>query len=69
MLQMQKCISSLPQRLRDIFMMHTFDKVTPEQITETLGVSENNLWVSLYRSRMSLRECLDKNWFKQKGDC
>jgi RNA polymerase sigma-70 factor (ECF subfamily) len=28
-----------------------------------LAITANNLWVILYRARMSLRECLERNWF------
>jgi len=32
-----------------------------------LTITANNLWVILYRARVSLRECLEKNWFKDGG--
>ena len=31
-----------------------------------LAITANNLWVILYRARMSLRECLELNWFAGK---
>jgi RNA polymerase sigma-70 factor (ECF subfamily) len=34
-----------------------------EEICRELSITTNNLWVILYRARMSLRECLEKNWF------
>ncbi len=60
--RLQHCLSNLPSRLREVFIMHTFDRSSPAAIGATLKISEDNLWVSLYRGRMALRECIDKNW-------
>jgi RNA polymerase sigma-70 factor (ECF subfamily) len=33
------------------------------EICKELGVTSTHCWVLLYRARMALRECLQKNWF------
>lgn len=44
-------------------MMREMYNAATLQICETLGISQNNLWVTLHRARMALRECLEMNWF------
>ena len=35
-----------------------------DDICRELGITSNNCGVMLYRARMQLRECLDRQWFK-----
>ncbi len=44
-------------------MLREMDEMPSKQICLTLNISENNLWVTLHRARMALRECLEMNWF------
>jgi RNA polymerase sigma-70 factor (ECF subfamily) len=37
-----------------------------DEICKELGITTTNCWVLLYRARMALRECLEKNWFARK---
>jgi RNA polymerase sigma-70 factor (ECF subfamily) len=60
---MRDCLSKLPQRVADVFMMREMDDVPGKEICRTLNISESNLWVMLHRARMALRECLEINWF------
>jgi RNA polymerase sigma-70 factor (TIGR02943 family) len=60
---MRNCLSTLPQRVADVFMMREMDDLPSKEICHTLSISESNLWVMLHRARMALRECLEINWF------
>ena len=60
---MRDCLSKLPRRVADVFMMREMDDVPGKEICRTLNISESNLWVMLHRARMALRECLESNWF------
>jgi RNA polymerase sigma-70 factor, ECF subfamily len=33
-----------------------------DEICKELAITTTNLWVILYRARMALRLCLEKNW-------
>lgn len=57
-----ECISVLPSRLAEIFMLREFDEMSTKLICEKLEISESNSWVMLYRARMQLRQCLERNW-------
>jgi RNA polymerase sigma-70 factor (TIGR02943 family) len=60
----RNCLSKLPQRVADVFMLREMEELETEQICRDLNISPNNLWVMLHRARMALRECLEMNWFK-----
>lgn len=57
-----KCISKLPDRQAEIFMMREFEDMSTEQICHQLNITESNSWVILYRARLQLRSCLETNW-------
>jgi len=65
--QVGSCMESLPDNLRQVFILRNVDGLSTEEICETLEITPNNLWVMLYRSRLRMRECLDKNWFQAKN--
>lgn len=61
--RVKTCVKGLPENLRQPFVMRLVDELSTEEICENLDITPNNFWVILYRSRMRLRKCLDKNWF------
>ncbi len=63
--QLTDCLSQLPTNLRQVFVLRNVDNLSTEEICESLNINANNVWVILYRSRMRLRECLEKNWLNQ----
>ena len=60
---MQFCLDKLPANTARVFMMREVMELSSEEICKELTITANNLWVILYRARMSLRECLERNWF------
>lgn len=58
------CISRLPKRMADLLFLRTVDGHSTEECCDLLGfTSANQLWVSLSRTRVKLRQCLDTHWF------
>ncbi len=59
------CIEQLPARMKAVFTLREFEGLTTEELCKVLEISTtNNLWVILSRTRLRLRECLEKNWLK-----
>ena len=56
------CLGELPERQAEAFMMREIDGFSTEEIRKVLNISATNSWVMLYRARMWLRRCLEKNW-------
>lgn len=65
--RVEACMEKLPDNLRQVFILRNVDDLSTDQICEMLDISPNNLWVMLYRGRLRMRECLDKNWFQVKS--
>jgi len=57
-----RCLSDLPQRQAEAFMMREIDGLTTEEICKALNISATNSWVILYRARMFLRQCIENKW-------
>ena len=60
---MDFCLEKLPPNTARVFMMREVMELESDEICAELTITSNNLWVILYRARMALRECLEKNWF------
>ena len=63
---LKSCLSRLPDKVAQAFLLREVDDVASEEICKDLGVSANNLWVMLHRARMGLRRCLEVHWFGRK---
>ena len=60
------CLSRLPRRIAQVFLLREIDGVSSDEICKDLEISPNNLWVMLHRARMGLRRCLEVHWFGRK---
>jgi RNA polymerase sigma-70 factor (ECF subfamily) len=60
---LQACIDRLPARMGRVFMMREWLDAEVADICTELGITSSNCGVMLYRARMQLRDCLDRNWF------
>jgi RNA polymerase sigma-70 factor, ECF subfamily len=63
---LEKCMNSLPARIRQIFMLKVLDGMDSKTICKELGISASNIWVTIYRARMQLRGCLESSWYNPK---
>ena len=60
---LQNCLGKLPERVANCFAMREMNGLESDEICEILGLSPNNFWVMMHRARMSLRRCIEINWF------
>lgn len=58
---LQRCLDALPDRLGRLFLLREVLEEETEQICKELAITPTNLWTMLYRARMGLRRCLDRN--------
>lgn len=61
------CLTKLPANTARVFVMREVMELETEEICKELTITANNLWVILYRARMSLRLCLEQNGFAGSG--
>jgi len=62
---LQFCLEHLPPRVARLFLLRELMEETTEIICKELAITPTNLWTMLHRARLSLRQCLDKNWMGQ----
>ena len=60
---MELCLERLPANTARVFVMREVMELETDEICKELTITANNLWVILYRARMTLRHCLEQNWF------
>lgn len=60
---MEFCLEKLPPNTARVFMMREVMELESGEICKELAITTNNLWVILYRARMTLRTCLERYWF------
>lgn len=65
---LNQCLSSLPPRLAQVFVLREIEEMGTGEICQTLNITEANLWVMLHRSRMQLRRSLEVNYFRPKAE-
>jgi RNA polymerase sigma-70 factor, ECF subfamily len=62
---LEECLARLPVKSAQVFMMREHLGYETGDICKELGVTPTHCWVLLYRARLALRECLQKNWFSK----
>lgn len=60
---LERCMSKLPERVAAVFSLREMSELGTDQVCEILGLSSSNFWVMMHRARMSLRRCIEINWF------
>ena len=62
-----RCLSELPMRQSEAFILREMDGLSTEEICKELDITATNSWVILYRARMLLRQCLEANWIEPEA--
>ena len=62
-LAMLECLDKLPKTQAEIFQKKTVENLDTETLCKEYNITPSNLWVIIHRTRKSLMECLEKNWF------
>jgi len=56
------CIAKLPPLWASVFTMKHIEDEPSEEICSRLAITASNFWVISHRVKVSLRDCLQKNW-------
>lgn len=59
------CLKKLPPAWYHVMNLKYFEDKKGEEICKETNISSTNFWQILYRARLQLRACLEKNWFKK----
>jgi RNA polymerase sigma-70 factor (ECF subfamily) len=58
---LDKCIAKLKGRAREVFELHYVKNLRPAEIAKQLGRNTNAIFLALHRSRLALRECMERS--------
>lgn len=59
---LKSCMERLPPLWKSVFTMKYIDEETSETICAQLELTTSNFWVISHRAKVSLRDCLQRNW-------
>jgi len=65
---LQECLSKLPSRVADVFVLRDMEELDTDEVCKTLSLTPTNFRVILHRARMALRDCLEVNWFQKSKE-
>jgi RNA polymerase sigma-70 factor (TIGR02943 family) len=65
---LEACTEKMPAAMGRVFLMREWLELSSDEICKELGLSSTNLYVTLHRARLRLRECLELNWFGTRPD-
>ncbi len=65
---LEDCTEKMPPAMGRVFLMREWLELSSDEICKELGLSATNLYVTLHRARLRLRECLETHWFGVKTD-
>lgn len=60
---LQQCMKRLSELLNMVFSMKYLDEKESDEICKELKITTSNYWVILHRSKLQLRDCIEKKWF------
>jgi RNA polymerase sigma-70 factor (ECF subfamily) len=55
---LEECLEHLSERQKQVYVLRELQDQGAEEICDALDVSASNLWVTLHRARLQLKECL-----------
>lgn len=58
------CLKKLTPQQREVFVLREIEEYKSKEIENMLGITGNNIRVTLYRARVFLRSCIEKFWLK-----
>ena len=57
---LKSCLTMLKNKWKKIVEMHYYYELSPNRIAQQLGMTRNNVFVSLHRTRLALKKCVEK---------
>ena len=59
---LKKCMQKLPALWAAVFTMKHIEEQPSDMICTELSVTSSNFWVIVHRTKLNLRDCLQKHW-------
>lgn len=63
-LVLKKCMDALPEKWNACVKLKYLSEKSGEDICQELEITPANFWQIMHRAKLNLRDCIEKNWFK-----
>jgi len=60
---LKKCMDALPEKWNTSVKLKYLSGKRAEEICQEMGITPTNLWQIVHRAKLSLRDCVENNWF------
>jgi len=60
-LLIERCLSALSPRSARLFVLRDLWEMDTDSVCRELAITQSNLWTSLHRARLGMRQCLEQN--------
>ena len=60
----ESCLTSLSPKMSRLFILRELWEMDTDEVCKELSISPTNLWTTLHRARLGMRQCLEKNLYK-----
>lgn len=61
---LDQCLSDLPAKVEQVFRLREVQGTASKEVREAFELSSSNYWIIMHRARLSLRSCMELNWFR-----
>jgi RNA polymerase sigma-70 factor (ECF subfamily) len=57
----EQCLAALSPRMARLFVLRELWEMETEEVCKELAITPTNLWTTLHRARLGMRQCMEKN--------
>ncbi len=61
---LRKCFDALPEKWSTCVKLKYLSEKNGEEICQELDIATTNFWQIVHRAKLQLRDCVEKNWFR-----
>lgn len=61
---LEKCLANLPRKWNDSLLYKYILEKSASEICQDLNISMSNYWQLIHRSKLNMKKCIERNYFK-----
>jgi RNA polymerase sigma-70 factor (ECF subfamily) len=61
---LKMCLEALPEKWNICVKLKFISDKKTEEICQDIGITTTNYWQIIHRAKLQLRDCVEKNWYK-----
>lgn len=62
---LEKCMDALPDKWSACVNLKYLAEKNGDEICQELSITPSNFWQIVHRAKLQLRDCVEKNWYKE----